>query len=52
MRNETTGTDVASFSTVEFGYRVSSNTSEPTYMGIVFGAEMPYEELEWGSSIT
>ena len=52
MRNATSNTDVASFSTAEFGYRISSNTSEPTYMGIVFGAEMPYEELEWGSSIT
>ena len=52
MRNETTGTDVASFSTAEFGYRISSDTTDPVYMGIVFGAEMPYEALEWGSKMT
>ena len=52
MRNESSGYDVPSFSTVEFGFRISSDETEPTYMGISFGAEMPYENLEWDSEIT
>jgi hypothetical protein len=52
MKNETTGADVPTFSTVEFGFRISSDENEPTFMGIDFGAEMPYESIEWGQQIS